>query len=187
MRNRKSPALCAAALCLCLCFTSMQMGYAAWQTRITASSGATIASDWSISVTDAELTLSDGASAEPLTEDGALARTEGDSVAFADVTFAQDGAWAEYSLTVANSGDVAATLDGSLSEMISLSGSDQLSLRLPDVSDATLAAGESCTITFVVQAEGDPDGDSASAALVVDLCYSQAEVGGAPDPTYTLS
>ena len=103
---------------------------------------------------------------------------------FADVSFGLPGAWAEYTITVANSGTVDASLADAVIELST--DSDQLELDKPDLSDETLKPGESCTVTFVVKVPDSVTGDlDASGALSVKLPYSQAAVEAAPSASHS--
>ncbi len=110
---------------------------------------------------------------------------DGDSVTFAGVNFALPGAWAEYSLTVTNNGTVDANLSGAVIAL-DTTDSEQLVLDAPDLSDETLAPGESCTITVVVKVPTDYTGDlDASGTLTITLPYSQTVVEDAPSASHT--
>ena len=121
---------------------------------------------------------------ESIPSDGEAVVINGAEANFADVSFGLPGAWAEYTITVANNGTVDASLADAVIELST--DSDQLELDKPDLSDETLKPGESCTITFVVKVPDSVTGDlNASGALSVKLPYSQAAVEAAPSASHS--
>ena len=103
---------------------------------------------------------------------------------FANVSFGLPGAWAKYTITVANQGTVNANLSNAVIELTT--ESDQLVLDKPDLSDEVLQPGESCTITFVVKVPDTVTGDlDAAGTLTVSLPYGQATVEEAPAAGHT--
>lgn len=109
----------------------------------------------------------------------------GTSVNFAPVNFNAPGAWAEYTLTVTNNGTVDAKLDTDALFQLD-TASDQLELATPDLSQDTLAPGQSCTYTFTVQAKADVSALEDTGTLSVSLSYSQPEIAPIPAPSYSL-
>ena len=108
-----------------------------------------------------------------------------DEVNFADVAFSLPGAWAQYSVTVTNKGSVDANLENAVIRL-DTENEDQLSLDAPDLTEKTLAPGESCTIQVVVKALDNGTGSlNASGRLVVELPYAQDTVEPAPSASYT--
>lgn len=100
---------------------------------------------------------------------------------FAPVSFTLPGAWASYSLTVTNNG----TADAHLSDVsfqLDTDTPDRLEVVAPDLSDAVLPAGQSCTLNFVVQVPKDYEGADidATGTLTVTLPFQQANPGTAP-------
>ena len=105
-------------------------------------------------------------------------------VNFADVTFALPGAWAQYTITVANNGTADANLADAIIQLET--ESDQLVLDKPDLSDETLKPGESCIISFVVKVpETITDDLNATGKLTVKLPYNQLIVEDAPAASHT--
>ena len=63
---------------------------------------------------------------------------------------------------------------------------EQLTLNQPDLIDETLAPGESCTLTFVLQVPQDYIGElNATGTLTVTLPYAQDTVEPAPAAAHT--
>lgn len=105
-------------------------------------------------------------------------------VDFADVNFTLPGAWAQYTITVANNGTADANLADAIIQLET--ESDQLVLDKPDLSDETLKPGESCTISFVVKVpETITDDLNATGKLTVKLPYNQLVVEDAPAASHT--
>ena len=105
--------------------------------------------------------------------------------AYADVEFTLPGAWAQYSVTVENKGTANANLEDAVIRL-DTEDADQLSLDAPDLSGKTLAPGESCTITVVVEALDDgSDTLDASGRLSIELPFVQDTVEEAPSASYT--
>ena len=110
---------------------------------------------------------------------------ENGSVSFADVTFGLPGAWASYTVTVTNNGTVNANLAGA-AIALDTRNPEQLTLNQPDLIDETLAPGESCTLTFVLQVPQDYIGElNATGTLTVTLPYAQDTVEPAPAAAHT--
>ena len=106
------------------------------------------------------------------------------SVSYADVSFNLPGSWAEYSLTVKNTGSVDANLANAVIELNT--ESEQLTLTKPDLEDEVLKAGESCQITFLVQVPENVTEDlNATGELTVELPFSQMVVEAAPEVAHT--
>lgn len=121
----------------------------------------------------------------PADEDTMFTLSEdGSSIDFANVSLSLPGAWANYILTITNNGTANANLSG---VEISLdTESDQLTLDAPDLSDETLAPGESCTLNVVVSAADiESGGLDASGTLSITLPYSQDTVEAAPEAGHT--
>lgn len=110
---------------------------------------------------------------------------ENGSVSFADVTFGLPGAWASYTLTVTNRGTVNANLADAVIAL-DTQNPEQLTLSKPDLADETLAPGQSCTLTFVVQVPQAYSGElNAAGTLTVTLPYAQDTVEPAPAAAHT--
>lgn len=110
---------------------------------------------------------------------------ENGSVSFADVTFGLPGAWASYTVTVTNNGTVNANLAGA-AIALDTQNPEQLTLNQSDLIDETLAPGESCTLTFVLQVPQDYIGElNATGTLTVTLPYAQDTVEPAPAAAHT--
>ena len=117
--------------------------------------------------------------------DGTSAVYNDTTVSYSDVAFALPGAWAKYTLTVTNNGTVNADLSGAEFKLVT-DNADQLSLKAPDLSEEVLKAGESCTITLVVEAlDNGTDTLEATGNLEIKLPYTQPEVAPAPDAGHT--
>lgn len=109
-----------------------------------------------------------------------VATVENGTVSYADVTFGLPGAWAAYTLTVTNQGTVNANLAGAVIAL-ETETPEQLTLTKPELSDETLAPGQSCTLTFVIQVPEDYEGElNAAGRLTVTLPYGQDTVEPAP-------
>lgn len=110
---------------------------------------------------------------------------ENGSVSFADVSFGLPGAWASYTLTVTNRGTVNANLADAVIAL-DTQNPEQLTLSKPDLADETLAPGQSCTLTFVVQVPQAYSGElNAAGTLTVTLPYVQDTVEPAPAAAHT--
>lgn len=108
------------------------------------------------------------------------------SVTYANITFGLPGAWAQYSLTIANNGTVDANLADAVIEL--KTESDQLSLKTPDLKNEVLKAGESCEIKFNVYVPAAVEEDlDATGTLTVKLPYSQATVDKMPEVEHVHS
>ena len=113
------------------------------------------------------------------------ATVENGTVSYADVTFGLPGAWASYTLTVTNQGTVNANLAGAVIALETKTP-EQLTLTKPELSDETLAPGQSCTLTFVIQVPEDYEGElNAAGRLTVTLPYGQDTVEPAPGVGHT--
>lgn len=113
------------------------------------------------------------------------ATVENGTVSYADVTFGLPGAWAAYTLTVTNQGTVNANLAGAVIAL-ETETPEQLTLTRPELSDETLAPGQSCTLTFVIQVPEDYEGElNAAGRLTVTLPYGQDIVEPAPAVGHT--
>lgn len=113
------------------------------------------------------------------------ATMENGTVSYADVTFGLPGAWAAYTLTVTNQGTVNANLAGAVIALETKTP-EQLTLTKPELSDGTLAPGQSCTLTFVIQVPKDYEGElNAAGRLTVTLPYGQDTVEPAPGVGHT--
>lgn len=101
------------------------------------------------------------------------------------MTFGLPGAWASYTLTVTNQGTVNANLAGAVIALETKTP-EQLTLTKPELSDETLAPGQSCTLTFVIQVPEDYEGElNAAGRLTVTLPYGQDTVEPAPGVGHT--
>jgi hypothetical protein len=106
------------------------------------------------------------------------------SATYAPVEFTLGGAWAEYSVTVTNSGSTDADLsDYKLETKLT----DPYTVTLPEIAEGEiLKAGESCTLTFVVSVSDSEDELTADAQeFKVELKYVQPEVEEAPAASHT--
>lgn len=97
---------------------------------------------------------------------------------YGNVNFSLNNAWAEYSLTVTNSGNVNANLSDYKLNVTELS--DIFTVDAPELTDKVLAPGESCTVTFVVKADSDNDLTADAQEFSVELSYVQDSVEEAP-------
>lgn len=125
---------------------------------------------------------------QPLT-DTAVTDTETSfadgSVRFASVRFSQPDSWAEYTVTVTNSGTVDAVLDDNSIRLKTVH--NQLELKSPTLSSDVLEPGESCTFTFTVQAKADNlETLNDTGTLFLSLSYTQPTVESLPDPTFHI-
>lgn len=122
--------------------------------------------------------------AAPIVDYPAAIAEDGQSAVFGDVNLGLPGAWAEYSVTVANNGTVNANMkDWSIALD---TDSELLSLAAPDLSgDLILAPGETCTFTFVAQVEDteNPVLDE-NGTISVTLSHEQDTVEPAPAPSH---
>ena len=125
------------------------------------------------------------ASMEQTAGSGADAVIDGTDVDFADVSFSLPGAWAQYSITVENSGTVNANLTDAVIRLDTQDAS-QLSLDAPELDGLVLEPGGSRTITFVVEALDDGSGTlDAAGTIVVELPFEQDTVEPAPEASVT--
>lgn len=106
------------------------------------------------------------------------------SATYQGVTLSLPGAWAEYSVTLANHG----TADANLSEYrFEVAGAGEaVAVNVPDLTGEVLRPGEECIVTFVVQVPADYAENTLAvdSALTVRLVYVQNAVEAAPAPTH---
>lgn len=107
------------------------------------------------------------------------------AVSYAGVEFSIPGAWAEYSVTITNNGTVNANLSDY--EFVTSKLDDAVfTVDTPELGNDVLAPGESCTFTFVVQADTEANELAADAAeFTVTLNYVQDTVEAAPSASHS--
>lgn len=107
------------------------------------------------------------------------------TVDYADVEFSLPTAWANYKVTVTNEGTVNANLSDYSFDFTALD-ENVYNVDVPDFSNETLAAGESCTFNFVVKVKDtDEDLSAEAASFSVKLNYNQDAVDEAPAAGHT--
>lgn len=109
------------------------------------------------------------------------------SVTYDPVEFTLAGDWAEYSVTITNKGTATANLSD---YELGFSELDEIfTVDFPEFyEDEALAAGESCTLTFVIQVDENAEELSVeSQPFTVTLKYAQDEVAEAPVSSHTHS
>lgn len=105
---------------------------------------------------------------------------EATSAVYPEVDFSLPGAWANYSVTIANNGTANANLKDYAFDVSALD-EDIYTVDTPDLTDDILAPGASCTFNFVVQVDTEAaELDADAASFTVTLKYAQDEVNAAP-------
>lgn len=116
----------------------------------------------------------------------AIIADDGKTATFADVALDLPGAWAEYSVTIANNGSANANL---ADYTITAEGTDgAIETTAPSIPAGTvLKPGETCQVTFLAQVPEDYDEDvlDAQGTITVHVSYVQDETGEAPQPGHT--
>lgn len=109
----------------------------------------------------------------------------GHTATYPDVTLTLPGAWAEYSLTVANNGTTSANLGLYKVEVTGVEG--VISVAAPSLpADEVLEPGERCTLSFVVYIDRAYQENllQQSGQLSVRLLYEQDAIEEMPLPTH---
>lgn len=195
-------------LCGVMAVSAVGMGFAKWQTTVTAGGNVSTAGKWDVEMTDASVTLSSGAQLRENDADYGLQnvcaqKVYGQACIEAAVprtkltSFPATGtqnsrftmsSWlwlvdtTRFDLsrlgTIGTEERRQLMLDGLADGSVIRLSDDQTA---PDLSDDVLAPGQSCTVQVVVQAlDNGSDTLDTSGALKIDLPYSQAAVEPAP-------
>lgn len=173
------------------------VGFSSWQANVNVGGTVVAGGSWGLQITSMACSLSsdtwaelpDGGTAVGPVENVQNATLSEDALTgqFGTVHFGQPKAWASYTVTVTNTGSVAANLSDWKIETSELP-TDVYNVKTPEfAADDTLAPGESCAVTVVVEVNATAELDGAetvSGSFNISLQYTQDEVEAAPEAAY---
>ena len=173
------------------------VGFSTWQANVSVGGAVVAGGSWNLEITQMACNLSVGTWAElpngetvpgratdvqnaTLSEDGLTGQ-------FGTVHFGQSQTWVSYTVVVTNTGNVTANLANWSMETSDLP-SNIYHVKKPEFSAGdTLAPGESCAVTVVVEVNDTAELDGAEAvpgSFNISLQYTQDEVETAPEAAY---
>ena len=173
------------------------VGFSTWQANVSVGGAVVAGGSWNLEITQMACDLSVGAWAElpngetvpgPATDvQNATLSEDGLTGQFGTVHFGQSQTWASYTVVVTNTGNVTANLANWFLETSDLP-SNIYHVKKPEFSAGdTLAPGESCAVTVVVEVNATAELDGAEAvpgSFNISLQYTQDEVETAPEAAY---
>ena len=173
------------------------VGVSTWQANGSGGGAVVAGGSWNLEITQMACDLSGGTWAElpngetvpgPATDvQNATISEDGLTGQFGTVHFGQSQTWASYTVVVTNTGNVTANLANWSLETSDLP-SNIYHAKKPEFSAGdTLAPGESCAVTVVVEVNATAELDGAEAvpgSFNISLQYTQDEVETAPEAAY---
>lgn len=173
------------------------VGFSTWQANVSVGGAVVAGGSWNLEITQMACDLSGGTWAElpngetvpgPATDvQNATISEDGLTGQFGTVHFGQSQTWASYTVVVTNTGNVTANLANWSLETSDLP-SNIYHVKKPEFSAGdTLAPGESCAVTVVVEVNATAELDGAEAvpgSFNISLQYTQDEVETAPEAAY---
>ena len=170
------------------------VGFSTWQANVSVGGAVVAGGSWNLEITQMACDLSGGTWAElpngetvpgPATDvQNATLSEDGLTGQFGTVHFGQSQTWASYTVVVTNTGNVTANLANWSLETSDLP-SNIYHVKKPEFSAGdTLAPGESCAVTVVVEVNATAELDGAEAvpgSFNISLQYTQDEVETAPE------
>ena len=173
------------------------VGFSTWQANVSVGGAVVAGGSWNLEITQMACDLSGGTWAElpngetvpgPATDvQNATLSEDGLTGQFGTVHFGQSQTWASYTVVVTNTGNVTANLANWSLETSDLP-SNIYHVKKPEFSAGdTLAPGESCAVTVVVEVNATAELDGAEAVpgiFNISLQYTQDEVETAPEAAY---
>lgn len=173
------------------------VGFSTWQANVSVGGAVVAGGSWNLEITQMACDLSGGTWAElpnsetvpgPATDvQNATLSEDGLTGQFGTVHFGQSQTWASYTVVVTNTGNVTANLANWSLETSDLPSNIYL-VKKPEFSAGdTLAPGESCAVTVVVEVNATAELDGAEAvpgSFNISLQYTQDEVETAPEAAY---
>ena len=173
------------------------VGFSTWQANVSVGGAVVAGGSWNLEITQMACDLSGGTWAElpngetvpgPATDvQNATLSEDGLTGQFGTVPFGQSQTWASYTVVVTNTGNVTANLANWSLETSDLP-SNIYHVKKPEFSAGdTLAPGESCAVTVVVEVNATAELDGAEAvpgSFNISLQYTQDEVETAPEAAY---
>ena len=173
------------------------VGFSTWQANVSVGGAVVAGGSWNLEITQMACDLSGGTWAElpngetvpgPATGvQNATLSEDGLTGQFGTVHFGQSQTWASYTVVVTNTGNVTANLANWSLETSDLP-SNIYHVKKPEFSAGdTLAPGESCAVTVVVEVNATAELDGAEAvpgSFNISLQYTQDEVETAPEAAY---
>lgn len=173
------------------------VGFSTWQANVSVGGAVVAGGSWNLEITQMACDLSGGTWAElpngetvpgPATDvQNATLSEDGLTGQFGTVHFGQSQTWAGYTVVVTNTGNVTANLANWSLETSDLP-SNIYHVKKPEFSAGdTLAPGESCAVTVVVEVNATAELDGAEAvpgSFNISLQYTQDEVETAPEAAY---
>lgn len=173
------------------------VGFSTWQANVSVGGAVVAGGSWNLEITQMACDLSGGTWAElpngetvpgPATDvQNATLSEDGLTGQFGTVHFGQSQTWASYTVVVTNTGNVTENLANWSLETSDLP-SNIYHVKKPEFSAGdTLAPGESCAVTVVVEVNATAELDGAEAvpgSFNISLQYTQDEVETAPEAAY---
>lgn len=173
------------------------VGFSTWQANVSVGGAVVAGGSWNLEITQMACDLSGGTWAElpngetvpgPATDvQNATLSEDGLTGQFGAVHFGQSQTWASYTVVVTNTGNVTANLANWSLETSDLP-SNIYHVKKPEFSAGdTLAPGESCAVTVVVEVNATAELDGVEAvpgSFNISLQYTQDEVETAPEAAY---
>lgn len=173
------------------------VGFSTWQANVNVGGTVVAGGSWNLKITAMACDLSSDTRAElpnGETVPGPAADVQNATLSedcltgqFGTVYFGQSKAWASYTVVITNNGNVTANLANWSLETSDLP-SNIYYVKKPEFSAGdTLAPGESCAVTVVVEVNATAELDGAEAvpgSFNISLQYTQDEVETAPEAAY---
>ena len=173
------------------------VGFSTWQANVNVGGTVVAGGSWNLKITAMACDLSSDTRAElpngetvpgPATDvQNATLSEDCLTGQFGTVYFGQSQTWASYTVVVTNTGNVTANLANWSLETSDLP-SNIYYVKKPEFSAGdTLAPGESCAVTVVVEVNATAELDGAEAvpgSFNISLQYTQDEVETAPEAAY---
>lgn len=173
------------------------VGFSTWQANVSVGGAVVAGGSWNLEITQMACDLSGGTWAElpngetvpgPATDvQNATLSEDGLTGQFGTVHFGQSQTWASYTVVVTNTGNVTANLANWSLETSDLPSNIYHVKKLEFSAGDTLAPGESCAVTVVVEVNATAELDGAEAvpgSFNISLQYTQDEVETAPEAAY---
>lgn len=173
------------------------VGFSTWQANVSVGGTVVAGGSWNLKITQMACDLSSDTWAElpnsetvlgPATDvQNATLSEDGLTGRFGTVHFSRQGTWASYTVVITNTGSVTANLANWSLETSDLPG-NIYRVKKPEFSAGdTLAPGESCAVTVVVEVNATAELDGTEAvpgSFNISLQYTQDEVETAPEAAY---
>ena len=173
------------------------VGFSAWQANVSVGGTVVAGGSWNLKITAMVCDLSSDTWAElpsGETVPGPAADVQNATLSedaltgqFGTVHFSRPETWASYTVVVTNTGSVTANLADWSIETSDLP-TNVYHVKKPEFSTSdTLAPGESCAVTVVVEVNATAELDGAEAvpgSFNISLQYTQDEVEAAPEAAY---